>query len=108
MNITEAAAESLKELKISKNIMSDGNFLRITASQSDSCSFVYRINFIEQNEIRSDDITQNCDDFEIITNEESLPILNVTTLDFVNINGKNTLKFINPNSKCNCHPKEEE
>lgn len=108
MKITEAAAEKLKQMKISDKIMSDGNFLRIIASQSDSCSFMYKLNFIEQNQIRTDDVIKTCGEFEIITNDESLTILNEITLDFVNVNGKNILKFVNPNAKsCDCDPKAQ-
>jgi len=90
--VTAAAAEQV--LKAAKEGGTEGLSLRLAASKGEDGSFDYRMGFDEATE---EDIRFNSGGIDVIMSPEYAPLLNQTTLDYVEIDpGQYHFIFLNP------------
>ncbi len=90
--VTAAAAEQV--LTAAKQGGTEGLSLRMAASRREDGSIDYRMGFDEANE---DDIRLNSEGIDIIMSPEYVPLLEQTTLDYVEMEpGQYHFIFLNP------------
>ncbi len=90
--VTPAAAEQVRNA--AKQGGTEGMALRLAAQKHPDGSYEYRMGF---DQIAEDDIRFTCEDIEIVMAPEYVPLLDNTTLDFVQLDeGDSQFVFINP------------
>lgn len=88
---TTAAAQVLNAAKLGGT---EGMALRLAAVRMEDGSIDYRIGFDDPTE---DDIKVNCEGIEVLMAPEHVPLLDETTMDFVEIEpGQFRFIFLNP------------
>lgn len=90
--LTTAAAAQV--LSAAKQGGTEGMALRLAAVQAPDGSIDYRIGFDDPTE---DDIRLNCEGIEVIMTPEQVPLLDQTTMDYVELEpGQYHFIFLNP------------
>lgn len=90
--MTPAAAEQVRNA--AKQGGTEGMALRLAAQKHADGTYDYRMGFDQASE---DDIRFNCEGVEIVMAPEYVPLLDNTTLDFVELDeGDSQFVFINP------------
>ncbi|RMG36389.1 MAG: iron-sulfur cluster assembly accessory protein [Gammaproteobacteria bacterium] len=90
--VTPAAAEQIRNA--AKQGGTEGMALRLAAQKHADGTYDYRMGFDEASE---DDIRFTSEDIEIVMAPEYVPLLDNTTLDFVQLDeGDSQFVFINP------------
>ncbi len=92
--ISEAAAKQIKES--AKQSQSEGLPLRVAAKKNVDGSFHYGVGFEETT--KEEDLAFKSHDITILIAPQSMPLLNGTEMDFVQLdNGEEHFIFKNPN-----------
>lgn len=90
--VTEAAAEQIKSAASQGG--TEGMALRLAAVKHDDGSFDYRMGF---DNVTEDDISFKQAGVEIVMAPEFVPLLDATTLDYVELDdGQHQFIFLNP------------
>ena len=90
--VTPAAAEQVRNA--AQQGGTEGMALRLAAQKRPDGSFDYRMGF---DEVADDDIHFTCEGLKIVMAPEFVPLLDNTTLDFVQLDeGDSQFVFINP------------
>jgi len=93
ISVTPQAAEQIRESARQGKL--EGMPLRIAVTRLEDGSFHYALGFDDNS--HEGDNTFNSEGIEIIAAPQSLGMLNGTVIDYVDIEGKMEIVFINPN-----------
>jgi iron-sulfur cluster assembly protein len=90
--VTATAAEQVHQAASQGG--TEGLALRLAAHQNPDGSIEYRMGF---DDVTEDDIRMNCDGVDVVMAPEDVPLLDETTMDFVEIEpGQFHFIFLNP------------
>lgn len=93
ITVTPAAAQQVRESAKQGNMQ--GMPLRVAVTRMDDGSFHYALGFDDTS--REGDKTFQSEGIDIVVAPQSLDMLNGTVIDYVEIEGKKEVIFINPN-----------
>jgi iron-sulfur cluster assembly accessory protein len=79
-----------------------GMALRIAVTRMEDGSFHYALGFDDTS--REGDNTFSSEGIDIVVAPQSLPMLDGTVIDYVEIDGKNEIIFVNPNDPAQQQP----
>ena len=100
--VTAAAAEQVQQA--ARQGGTEGLALRLAANQKPDGSIDYRMGF---DDVTEDDIRLSCEGVDVVMAPEDVPLLNETTMDFVEIEpGEFHFIFLNPNDANYSPPSE--
>ena len=100
--VTEAAADQIRVAATQGG--TEGLALRLAAMTKDDGSFDYRMGF---DDVSEDDISFKSEGVEIVMAPEFVPLLDETTLDFVEIEeGEHQFIFLNPKDPTYVPPRD--
>ncbi|GAB4293937.1 MAG: iron-sulfur cluster assembly protein IscA [Methylophaga sp.] len=99
ITLTESAIKRVREMMSKRQ---NGVGLRIGVVKSGCSGYSYALDYAD--EVAADDVVIEQDDVKVVVNEEALPLLEGTELDFVREGLNQSFKFRNPNvvSECGC------
>ncbi len=101
--MTEAAAEQVRES--ARQGGTEGMVLRLAARQKEDGTFDYLMGF---DEAKEEDIQLVCEGVEVVMSPEFVPLLEETTMDYVELDdGERRFIFINPKDANYSPPTEE-
>ncbi len=105
MTISLTAAAAKQVLASAEQAQAEKLSLRIAARKSPDGSFDYGIGF---DEMTDDDLIFNCEGISVIMRPEFEPMLNGTTIDFVEFEpGQHRFIILNPNDPNYVPPKDD-
>jgi iron-sulfur cluster assembly protein len=93
ISVTPAAAEQIRESARQGKL--EGMPLRIAVTRLENGSFHYGLGFDDNS--HEDDKTFQSEGIEIVVAPPSMDMLNGTVIDYVDLEGKMEIVFINPN-----------
>ena len=93
ISVTPAAAKQIQDSATQGNM--EGMPLRIAVTRLDNGDFHYAMGFDDAT--RDDDKTFRSEGIDIIVSAQSLELLTGTVVDYVELDGKWEIIFINPN-----------
>lgn len=100
--VTEAAAEQIRAAATQGG--TEGMALRLAASQKEDGAYDYLMGF---DDTTDEDITFKCEGVDVVMAPEYVPLLDETTLDFVEIEADNPqFIFLNPKDPTYVPPSE--
>jgi iron-sulfur cluster assembly accessory protein len=100
ISVTPAAAQQIRESARQGNMQ--GMALRIAVTRMEDGSFHYALGFDDTS--REGDNTFSSEGIDIVVAPQSLPMLDGTVIDYVEIDGKNEIIFVNPNDPAQQQP----
>ena len=100
ISVTPAAANQIRESARQGNMQ--GMPLRIAVTRLEDGSFHYALGFDDTS--REGDNVFSSEGIEIVVAPQSLPMLDGTVIDYVEIEGNNEIIFINPNDPAQQQP----
>jgi iron-sulfur cluster assembly accessory protein len=100
ISVTPAAANQIRESARQGNMQ--GMPLRFAVTRLEDGSFHYALGFDDTS--REGDNVFNSEGIEIVVAPQSLPMLDGTVIDYVEIEGNNEIIFINPNDPAQQQP----
>ena len=100
ISVTPAAAQQIRESARQGNMQ--GMALRIAVTRMEDGSFHYALGFDDTS--REGDNTFSSEGIDIVVAPQSLPMLDGTVIDYVEIDGKNQIIFVNPNDPAQQQP----
>lgn len=98
INLTESAAKRIIALRQKES--NEKLMLRITILGGGCSGFQYELAFDDQ--INPGDVTFEKDGAAVVTDETSLPFLNMAEIDFTQSMMKSSFKITNPNAAASC------
>src|SRR5213592_632109 len=99
VELTDAAAKQVKELKRTQNL-SENVFLRMGVKGGGCSGLSYSLEF--DNEVGPHDKKFDIDGIQVVCDAKSYLYLNGTTLDYVTEGLTGGFTFTNPNAKSSC------
>jgi len=100
ISVTPAAAQQIRESARQGNMQ--GMPLRIAVTRMEDGSFHYALGFDDTS--REGDNVFSSEGIDIVVAPHSLPMLDGTVIDYVEIDGKNEIIFVNPNDPAQQQP----
>jgi iron-sulfur cluster assembly protein len=100
ISVTPAAAQQIRESAKQGN--TQGMPLRVAVTRLEDGSFHYAVGFDDTS--RQGDNRYSCEGIEIVVAPQSLPLLEGTVIDYVDIEGNKEIVFINPNDPLQSQP----
>lgn len=100
ISVTPAAAEQIRES--AKQGKMQGMPLRVAVTRLQDGSFHYALGFDDTS--RDGDNAFQSEGIDIVVAPESLPMLEGTVIDYVDIEGNNEIIFVNPNDPAQQQP----
>jgi len=100
ISVTPAAANQIRESARQGNMQ--GMPLRIAVTRLEDGSFHYALGFDDTS--RDGDNVFSSEGIEIVVAPQSLPMLDGTVIDYVEIEGNNEIIFVNPNDPAQQQP----
>ena len=100
ISVTPAAANQIRESARQGNMQ--GMPLRIAVTRMENGSFHYALGFDDTS--REGDNVFTSEGIDIVVAPHSLPMLDGTVIDYVEIDGKNEIIFVNPNDPAQQQP----
>ncbi|UCE77299.1 MAG: iron-sulfur cluster assembly accessory protein [Gammaproteobacteria bacterium] len=100
ISVTPAAANQIRESARQGNMQ--GMPLRIAVTRLEDGSFHYALGFDDTS--REGDNVFSSEGIEIVVAPQSLPMLDGTVIDYVEIEGNNEIIFVNPNDPAQQQP----
>jgi iron-sulfur cluster assembly protein len=100
ISVTPAAAQQIRESARQGNMQ--GMPLRIAVTRLEDGSFHYALGFDDTS--REGDNVFTSEGIDIVVAPHSLPMLDGTVIDYVEIDGKNEIIFVNPNDPAQQQP----
>ena len=100
ISVTPAAANQIRESARQGNMQ--GMPLRIAVTRMENGSFHYALGFDDTS--REGDNVFTSEGIDIVVAPHSLPMLDGTGIDYVEIDGKNEIIFVNPNDPAQQQP----
>ena len=100
ISVTPAAAQQIRASARQGNMQ--GMPLRIAVTRLEDGSFHYALGFDDTS--REGDNTFTSEGIDIVVAPQSLPMLDGTVIDYVEIDGKNEIIFVNPNDPAQQQP----
>jgi len=100
ISVTPAAAQQIRESARQGNMQ--GMPLRVAVTRLQDGSFHYALGFDDTS--REGDNVFKSEGIEIVVAPTSLPLLDGTVIDYVAIEGKNEIIFVNPNDPSQQQP----
>jgi len=100
ISVTPAAAQQIRESARQGNMQ--GMPLRVAVTRLQDGSFHYALGFDDTS--RDGDHVFKSEGIEIVVAPTSLPMLEGTVIDYVAIEGKNEIIFVNPNDPAQQQP----
>lgn len=100
ISVTPAAAEQIRES--AKQGKMQGMPLRVAVTRLEDGSFHYALGFDDTS--RDGDNAFHSEGIDIVVAPESLPMLEGTVIDYVEIEGNNEIIFVNPNDPAQQQP----
>ena len=100
--VTEAAAEQIRTAAVQGG--TEGMALRLAANKKEDGAYDYLMGF---DDVTDEDITFKCEGVDVVMAPEYVPMLDETTLDFVEIEENNPqFIFLNPKDPTYVAPAE--
>jgi iron-sulfur cluster assembly accessory protein len=93
ITVTPAAAKQIRESAKQGNMQ--GMPLRVAVTRMENGSFHYALGFDDTS--REGDKTFQSEGIDVVVAPQSMDMLNGTVIDYVEIEGKNEIIFVNPN-----------
>jgi iron-sulfur cluster assembly accessory protein len=100
ISVTPAAAQQIRESARQGNMQ--GMPLRMAVTRLEDGSFHYALGFDDTS--REGDNVFSSEGIDIVVAPHSLPMLDGTVIDYVEIDGKNEIIFVNPNDPAQQQP----
>ncbi len=100
ISVTPAAANQIRESARQGNMQ--GMPLRIAVTRLEDGSFHYALGFDDTS--REGDNVFSSEGIDIVVAPHSLPMLDGTVIDYVEIDGNNEIIFVNPNDPAQQQP----
>ena len=100
ISVTPAVANQIRESARQGNMQ--GMALRIAVTRLEDGSFHYALGFDDTS--REGDNVFSSEGIEIVVAPQSLPMLDGTVIDYVEIEGNNEIIFVNPNDPAQQQP----
>jgi iron-sulfur cluster assembly accessory protein len=100
ISVTPAAAQQIRESARQGNMQ--GMALRIAVTRMENGNFHYALGFDDTS--REGDNVFTSEGIDIVVAPQSLPMLDGTVIDYVEIDGKNEIIFVNPNDPAQQQP----
>ena len=100
ISVTPAAAQQIRESARQGNMQ--GMPLRVAVTRLEDGSFHYALGFDDTS--REGDNLFNSEGIDIVVAPHSLPMLDGTVIDYVEIDGNNEIIFVNPNDPAQQQP----
>ncbi|MGD2074156.1 MAG: iron-sulfur cluster assembly accessory protein [Gammaproteobacteria bacterium] len=100
ISVTPAAAQQIRESAKQGNMQ--GMPLRVAVTRLEDGSFHYALGFDDT--AREGDNLFKSEGIDIVVAPTSLPLLEGTVIDYVDIEGRNEIVFINPNDPAQKQP----
>ncbi len=100
ISVTPAAAEQIRESAKQGNMQ--GMPLRVAATRLEDGGFHYALGFDDTS--RDGDNVFQSEGIDIVVAPQSLDMLNGTVIDYVDLEGKKEIIFINPNDPAQQQP----
>jgi iron-sulfur cluster assembly protein len=100
ISVTPAAANQIRESARQGNMQ--GMALRIAVTRLEDGSFHYALGFDDTS--REGDNMFTSEGIDIVVAPQSLPMLDGTVIDYVEIDGSNEIIFVNPNDPAQQQP----
>ncbi len=100
ISVTPAAAHQIRESARQGNMQ--GMALRIAVTRLEDGSFHYALGFDDTS--REGDNMFTSEGIDIVVAPQSLPMLDGTVIDYVEIDGSNEIIFVNPNDPAQQQP----
>lgn len=100
ISVTPAAAQQIRESARQGNMQ--GMPLRVAVTRLEDGSFHYALGFDDTS--REGDNVFKSEGVEIVVAPTSLPMLEGTVIDYVDIEGRNEIIFVNPNDPAQQQP----
>jgi iron-sulfur cluster assembly accessory protein len=100
ISVTPAAAEQIRDSAKHGNMQ--GMPLRVAVTRLENGSFHYALGFDDTS--REGDNVFRSEGIDVVVAPQSLELLNGTVIDYVDIDGKKEIIFINPNDPAQQQP----
>ncbi len=100
ISVTPAAAQQIRESARQGNMQ--GMPLRVAVTRLEDGSFHYALGFDDTS--REGDNLFSSEGIDIVVAPHSLPMLDGTVIDYVEIDGNNEIIFVNPNDPAQQQP----
>ncbi len=100
ISVTPAAAEQIRDSARQGNMQ--GMALRVAVTRLENGSFHYALGFDDTS--REGDNVFKSEGIDIVVAPQSLPMLDGTVIDYVDIEGNKEIIFINPNDPAQQQP----